>query len=50
VDETATPGPHRIEVGVYDGASGKRLPMEGPDGAPVHERRILLGQVIEVEE
>jgi hypothetical protein len=50
LDESSTPDTYRLEIGMYDGASGERLPMTGPDGTPIHERRILLGQVIEVKE
>ncbi|MEA3408109.1 MAG: glycosyltransferase family 39 protein [Chloroflexota bacterium] len=48
VDESAAPGGHRIEVGMYDGATGERLPMTRADGTPIHERRILLEQPIQV--
>ncbi len=50
VDDNAAPGPHRIAMGMYDGASGERLPITGAKDTPLHEGRILLEQVIEVQE
>ncbi len=43
----APPGTYRIEIGLYDAASGERLPLLGPDGAPVADHLILT--VVEVE-
>ena len=43
----APPGTYRIEIGLYDAASGERLPLLGPDGAPAADHLILT--VVEVE-
>ncbi|MFP3896235.1 MAG: ArnT family glycosyltransferase [Anaerolineales bacterium] len=50
VDEDATPGPHRMAIGMYDSTSGERLPMTEADGRPLQEGRILLEQTIQVKE
>ncbi|MFQ6058624.1 MAG: hypothetical protein ACE5MB_07105 [Anaerolineae bacterium] len=41
----APPGIYVIEVGMYDLATGARLPVLGPDGVRVPQDRILLGMV-----
>ena len=45
----AKPGPHLIEIGVYDQNTGERLSMTRADGSPIHERRILFEQIITVQ-
>ncbi len=45
----AVPGPHRIEVGVYDPANGQRLPLAAPDGTSLPDRRLLIDETIQVE-
>lgn len=40
IDAGAPPGPYQVEVGLYDGASGQRRPVEGP-GADAAARRFL---------
>ncbi len=37
----APPGTYRIEVGLYDPITGARLPVMGPDGAPVADHVVL---------
>jgi len=49
VSEDAVPGPLRVEFGMYDPATGERLPMTREDGSPIPERRILLEQIVEVQ-
>jgi hypothetical protein len=34
---------------MYDPATGERLPMTREDGTPIHDRRILVEQIIEVQ-
>jgi hypothetical protein len=41
----APPGRYRLEVGMYNLATGARLPVLGPDGVHVPQDRILLGTV-----
>ncbi len=48
VSEDAPPGEYRIEVGMYDAADGKRLPVMGEGGESVGDR-ILLDTPIIVE-
>ena len=50
VDADAPPGPHRVEVGMYDPASGQRLPVARADGEPIPERRVLLDEIVQVAE
>lgn len=45
VKPDATPGQYVIEVGLYELASGQRLPVLGPDGQP-KDRRVQLGPVV----
>ena len=40
----APPGEYLLEIGLYDPASGKRLPVSGPAGVADGDR-ILLGKV-----
>ena len=42
----APPGRYRLEVGMYELATGARLPVLGPDGVRVPQDRILLGTVV----
>lgn len=49
ISEETLPGPHRVEFGMYDPATGERLPMTREDGTPIHDRRILVEQIIEVQ-
>jgi len=49
VSEDAAPGPHQVEFGMYDSATGERLPMAREDGSPIHERRILLAETVQVQ-
>ena len=37
----APPGTYRIEIGLYDPITGARLPVMGPDGAPVADHVVL---------
>jgi hypothetical protein len=41
VAANAPPGLYRIEIGLYDAASGQRLPLLGEDGAPAADHLIL---------
>ncbi|MGM0399830.1 MAG: glycosyltransferase family 39 protein [Chloroflexota bacterium] len=50
VDEDTAPGAHQIAIGMYDDASGERLPMTGADGSPLAEGRVLLEETIQVKE
>lgn len=43
VADDAPPGKYRIEIGLYDPATGTRLPLLGPDGAPAADHLILTG-------
>jgi uncharacterized membrane protein len=45
----ASSGQYDLEIGLYDPATGTRLPVVGPDGAPWGDR-ILLKDVIRVHE
>ncbi len=47
VNADAQPGPHQIEIGLYDPATGKRLPVTSGQGAG--EDRVLLPGVIEIK-
>lgn len=38
------PGEYQLEIGVYDGPTGQRLPVVGPDGNPLGDR-LLIGPV-----
>ena len=49
VNADAPPGAYRIEIGMYDPATGDRPTMTREDGAPIHERRILFEEAIVVE-
>ena len=37
-------GDYQLEIGLYDGQSGQRLPVVGPDGRPIGDR-LLIGPV-----
>jgi len=50
ISEEAPLGPHQVEFGMYDPATGERLSMTKEDGSPIPERRILVGQPIEVRD
>ena len=50
VHSDAPAGPGSIEVGMYDPATGERLPVRRQDGSLVPERRILLDQVVQIGE
>ena len=43
LDPSSPPGPYTIEVGLYDPATGDRVPVRDRNGADVPERRILAG-------
>ncbi|MFQ5341223.1 MAG: hypothetical protein ACE5F6_06705, partial [Anaerolineae bacterium] len=45
LDPSAPAGEYQIELGLYDTATGERLPVAG-DGADTEGRRILLGKVV----
>ena len=49
VSEQAAPGPHILEVGMYQLATMERLPVRDPDSGEVLGDRILLGEVEVVE-
>jgi hypothetical protein len=42
------PGEYHIALGMYHLASGQRLPVRGPDGEPVADNTIVLGQEFRV--
>ena len=48
VKSDAPPGDYQIEVGIYDAATGQRLPVFDEGGARLPGDRILLDQVITV--
>ena len=48
VNSDAPPGDYRIEVGMYDAATGQRLPIFDEGGGRLPGDRILLDQVINV--
>lgn len=48
VDADAPPGPHRVEIGLYDPTTGERPPMTRKDGSPIHERRVFFEEIITV--
>ena len=48
VKSDAPPGDYQIEVGMYDAATGQRLPVFDEGGTRLPGDRILLGQVITV--
>jgi len=48
VKSEAPPGEYQIEVGMYDAATGQRLPVFDEDGTPLPGDRILLDQIITV--
>jgi hypothetical protein len=48
VKAEAPPGEYQIEVGMYDAATGQRLPVFDEDGSPLPGDRILLDQIITV--
>lgn len=39
------PGEYTLAVGLYDAATGERVPAFGPDGAPVPDDRVVVGRV-----
>jgi hypothetical protein len=45
VDPTAPVGDYVIEIGMYDGGTGRRLPVYGAEGEVLKEDRILLENV-----
>lgn len=48
VREDAPSGEYQLEVGMYDAATGQRLPAFGPDGERLPDDRILLSVPIEI--
>jgi len=44
----APPGTYVIEVGMYDAATGARLPVRNVEGQPVPGDRVLLDTTVEV--
>lgn len=48
VKPDAPPGDYQIEVGLYDAATGQRLPVFDEDGTRLPGERILLDQVITI--
>jgi hypothetical protein len=48
VNPDAPSGEYQIEVGMYDAATGHRLPVFGKDGTRVPGDRILLDQIITI--
>jgi len=48
VKSDAPPGDYQIEVGMYDAATGQRLPVFDEGGTRLPGDRILLDQVITV--
>ena len=48
VQEDAAPGEYRLEVGMYDAETGRRLPVLDAQGRRVTGDRILLDQPIGV--
>lgn len=49
VHEDAPPGEYRLEVGMYDVATGQRLPVFGADGQRLPDDRILLLIPIQIQ-
>ena len=49
VQSDAPPGEYQIEVGMYDAATGQRLPIFDEGGTRLPGDRILLDQVITVQ-
>jgi hypothetical protein len=43
-------GPYRIEIGMYNAATGERLSVRDASGASVAERRILLTPIVAIGE
>jgi len=50
VNPDTPPGPHLIEIGMYDPTTFERPPMALADGTPIHERRVFFEQIITVTE
>jgi hypothetical protein len=48
INSDAPPGDYQIEVGMYDAATGLRLPLFDEDGTRLPGDRIPLDQVITV--
>jgi hypothetical protein len=48
VQPDAVPGAYRIAVGMYDAATGERLPITGGGGGLIADRRILLPDALQV--
>ena len=49
LDEDASPGTYRIEVGMYNAKNMVRLPIVDASGGRLPEDRVLLGQEVRVE-
>jgi len=49
IDSDAVPGAHHIEIGVYDPANGQRVPLTGPDGVPLPDRRLLITDSVQIQ-
>ncbi len=45
VDSEVPVGRYRLAVGLYDGGTGDRLPVYGPDGEQLQEGRVFIGHV-----
>ncbi|MFQ5612471.1 MAG: hypothetical protein ACE5H9_10090 [Anaerolineae bacterium] len=43
------PGQYRLAIGLYDPATGERLPVVLPDGRQDPQRRLILGQTVRVK-
>ncbi len=45
IESDAPPGEYVLEVGMYNAATGERLPVYDQEGQQLAEDRVLLGQV-----
>ncbi len=45
----APSGVYRVEVGLYEAATGRRLPVKDANGSPLPDDRVLLDQEVQVQ-